>query len=63
MVILQDLIGKNVWDSYLKDSRRPKRKQSFKGFFCLIPIIIHHDSLYLFNGLVLFGNISRNKML
>ena len=26
MVLLQDFIGKNVWDSYLRDSRRPQWK-------------------------------------
>ena len=30
-------------------------------FFCVIPIITHHDCFYLLNGLVLFSNVSRIK--
>ena len=61
MVLLRDLIGKNVWDSYLGDSRRPQIK--LQRVFCVIPAISHHDFFYLLNGLVWFSNVSRSKML
>ena len=40
MIVLRDFIGKNVWDSYVGESRRPQWKQCSKDFLVL-PLQLH----------------------
>ena len=40
MIVLRDFIDKNVWDSYVGESRRPQWKQCSKDFLVL-PLQLH----------------------
>ena len=63
MVLLRDFIGKNVRNSYLRETVGDHSGYKAPKIFLCHPAIAHHDCIYLLNGLTLFSNVSWNKML